>query len=120
MAGAAAGGRGKLTTRVSSASGGRQHEHVEGHRVPGQGVEVARSRRPELICFQLKGGSQELTEFTDEVNNCSPESVVVATYRSEDFETDASESEALIEGMRHGVADIREMFADDIRFIEQF
>lgn len=70
-----------------------------------QGVEVARSRRPELICFQLKGSSQELTEFTDEVNNCSPESVVVATYRSEDFETDASESEALIEGMRHGVAD---------------
>lgn len=70
-----------------------------------QGVEAARSRRPELIVFELRGGGASLTEFADEISNGSPESVVVATYRAEDFDDDASESEAIIEGMRHGVAD---------------
>jgi pilus assembly protein CpaE len=70
-----------------------------------QGIEAARSRRPELVCFELKGSSRDLVRFADEVRTGSPESVVVATYRSEDFDTDASESQAIIEGMRHGVAD---------------
>lgn len=70
-----------------------------------QGVEAARSRRPELVCFELKGSSRDLVRFADEIRTGSPESVVVATYRGEDFDTDASESQAIIEGMRHGVAD---------------
>ncbi|MFT7667351.1 MAG: pilus assembly protein CpaE [Planctomycetota bacterium] len=70
-----------------------------------QGIEAARARRPELICFELVGSSDELTEFAEEIAACSPESVVVATYRSEDFDDDASESEAVIDGMRAGVAD---------------
>lgn len=70
-----------------------------------QGIEAARSRRPELVCFELKGSSRDLVRFADEIRTGSPESVVVATYRGEDFDTDASESQAIIEGMRHGVAD---------------
>lgn len=70
-----------------------------------QGIEAARARRPELICFELKGDSSALTEFADEVNSSSPESVVVATYRAENFDGDVTESEAIIEGMRAGVAD---------------
>lgn len=70
-----------------------------------QGIEAARARRPELICFELKGSSADLTEFAEEVNSSSPESVVVATYRAEDFDGDVSESEAIIDGMRSGVAD---------------
>jgi pilus assembly protein CpaE len=70
-----------------------------------QGIEAARARRPELICFELKGSADELKGFAEEVSSSSPESVVVATYRTESFEGDVSESEAIIEGMRAGVAD---------------
>ena len=69
-----------------------------------QGVEAARSRRPELIVFELRGGGASLTEFADEVSNGSPESVVVATYRAEDFDDDASESESDGEGDAEGAA----------------
>lgn len=70
-----------------------------------QGIEAARARRPELICFELEGDSAGLIQFAEEVNTSTPESTLVATYRSENFEDSDLENKAIIEGMRNGVAD---------------
>jgi pilus assembly protein CpaE len=70
-----------------------------------QGIELARSRRPEIICFELHGESSSLRQFAEEVAVSSPESVVVATYRPEDFLGSVSESQIIIEAMRVRVAD---------------
>lgn len=70
-----------------------------------QGVELARSRRPEIICFELRGDSSSLTGFAEEAAVASPESVVVATYRKEDLAGSVSESQIIIEAMRVQVAD---------------
>ena len=70
-----------------------------------QGIELARSRRPEIICFELRGDSSALTGFAEEVAVASPESVVVATYRNEDLLGSVSESQIIIDAMRVQVAD---------------
>ncbi|MFT7486284.1 MAG: pilus assembly protein CpaE [Candidatus Paceibacteria bacterium] len=70
-----------------------------------KGLEAARARRPELICFEVEGSSGSLVEFAEEIGRCAPESVVVATYRSENFDGAEVENKAIINGMRNGVAD---------------
>ena len=70
-----------------------------------QGLELARNRRPEIICFEVRHDATELRAFAEEVAIAAPESTVVATFRGEDFDSGVSESQVVIDAMRARVAD---------------
>jgi pilus assembly protein CpaE len=72
---------------------------------PRQGLELARNRRPEVICFEVRHDSSELKSFAEEVAIASPESTIFATFRAEDFDPGVSESQVVIDAMRVRVAD---------------
>lgn len=70
-----------------------------------QGIELARNRRPEVICFEVRHDSSELRGFAEELAIAAPESTVVAIFRADDFDAGVSESQVVIDAMRVRVAD---------------
>ena len=70
-----------------------------------QGLEIARNRRPEVICFEVRHDSSELIRFAEEAAIVTPESTVVAIFRPEDFDAGVEESSVVIDAMRAGVTD---------------
>lgn len=76
--------------------------HVNEHR---QGIEAARSRRPDIVCVDMDQGIASLKRLAEEIGAASPDSVVVGAFRNERFATEGEESSAIIEAMRARVAD---------------
>lgn len=76
--------------------------HARSHR---QAVEVARSRRPEIICTQLEGDPRAIKPFAEEIQACSPGTAVVALYRPENLGFGENEHTVIIEAMRSQVQD---------------
>jgi pilus assembly protein CpaE len=76
--------------------------YVAEHR---QGIEAARSRRPDIVCVEMDQGIGSLKRFAEEVGAASPDSVVVGAFRHERFGTDGEETATIIEAMRARVAD---------------
>ena len=71
-----------------------------------EGVEAVRAHAPGLTFVQYEPGQQdELARFAAEVSAHTPECVIVAIYRAEVFGSGASESDAIIAGLRAGVQD---------------
>jgi pilus assembly protein CpaE len=70
-----------------------------------QGVELARSRAPQLVLVEMTSDLRALTTFAEEVNLGSPNSTVAAVFRPDAFGGDVSESAILIEALRAGVKD---------------
>ena len=70
-----------------------------------QGLEAARSRRPELALVQMTRDLASLKHFVEEAGAASPGTAVVALYYGDVFGEDVSESEVLIDVMRAGVRD---------------
>lgn len=70
-----------------------------------QGLEMARSRQPELILVEVEREFSALRDFVSEVSAVAPEATVVAVYRPEMFGPDDSESDFIVEALRHGVRD---------------
>ncbi len=70
-----------------------------------QAVEVARSRRPEVVCIQLEADPRSLKTFAEEIEASAPDSVVVALYRPENLGFGEGEHSVLIEAMRAEVRD---------------
>lgn len=70
-----------------------------------QGVELARNRRPDIVCVEMERDLEQLKRFAEEVAAASPDSVVVAVYRREIFGPDDNEGAIIIEAMRARVSD---------------
>jgi pilus assembly protein CpaE len=70
-----------------------------------QGIEAARSRRPQLALVDMGTDVRPLQVFAQECAALSPETSVAAAFRPEGFGSDVSESAILIEGIRAGVKD---------------
>ncbi|MBL8858364.1 MAG: AAA family ATPase [Planctomycetes bacterium] len=70
-----------------------------------QAVEVARSRRPEVVCMQLEADPRTLKTFAEEIEASAPDSVVVALYRPENLGFGEGEHSVVIEAMRAQVRD---------------
>lgn len=70
-----------------------------------QAIEVARSRRPEIVCMQLEADPRSLKTFAEEIENTAPDSVVVALYRPENLGFGETEHSIVIEAMRSQVRD---------------
>ena len=71
---------------------------------PRQGVEVARIRRPDLVCIEMDASGKELERFASELSIHAPRTLIGAVYRSDAFGSDSSET-AIIAGVRAGVSD---------------
>lgn len=74
-------------------------------RSPRQAVEVARNRRPDLVCMQLEADPRSLKTFAEEIEASAPGTVVVALYRPEHLGFGDSEHSVVIEAMRAQVRD---------------
>ena len=95
--------RDELETAVAGLRKWRPVVHFSaGHR---QGVEVARNRRPEVICVQLESDPTSLKTFAEEVRTASPHSSVVALYRPDALGFGEAEHSVIIEAMRAQVRD---------------
>ena len=70
-----------------------------------QAIEVARSRRPEIVCMQLESDPRSLKTFAEEIEASAPDSVVVALYRPENLGFGEGEHSVVIEAMRAQVRD---------------
>ncbi len=70
-----------------------------------QGVEAARSRRPDLVCAQVEGGSHALRSFAEDVKACAAGTAVAALYRTDGVSTQESNPALFIEAMRADVQD---------------
>ena len=67
--------------------------------------ELARNRRPNLICVELNGDLVDLREFTADVVQMLPETAIAGLYNPGRFEADQSESAFLLQGVRSHVQD---------------
>lgn len=70
-----------------------------------QAIEVARNRRPEIVCAQIEADPRSLKTFAEEISACAPGSSVVALYRPENLGFGESETTVIIEAMRAQVQD---------------
>ena len=70
-----------------------------------QAIEVARNRRPEIVCMQLEADPRSLKTFAEEIEASAPGSIVVALYRPENLGFGDSEHSVVIEAMRAQVRD---------------
>ena len=70
-----------------------------------QGVEAARSRRPDLVCAQIEGGSHVLRSFAEDVKSCAPGTAVAALYRADGMSLQERDPAMFIEAMRADVQD---------------
>jgi pilus assembly protein CpaE len=70
-----------------------------------QAIEVARSRRPEIVCMQLEADPRSLKTFAEEIEASAPDSLVVALYRPEHLGFGDGEHSVVIEAMRAQVRD---------------
>jgi pilus assembly protein CpaE len=82
-----------------------------------QGVEAARSRRPDLAVVEMTLDLRGLKVFAEELAAGSPETAVVAVFAPHIFGHDVSESAIVIEAMRAGVRDFlrRPVSSTDLR-----
>jgi pilus assembly protein CpaE len=70
-----------------------------------QGIEAARSRRPDLALVEMGSDVRPLQTFAEETAYVSPGTVVAAVFRPDVFEPDVPESTILIQAIRGGVKD---------------
>src|SRR5688572_5675020 len=70
-----------------------------------QGVELARNRRPDIVCVPMDRDVEQLKRFAEDLTAASPESVIVALFRREMFSPDDNESAIIIDAMRSRVSD---------------
>lgn len=70
-----------------------------------QGVEVARSRRPDVVCVQMDGGAHMLRSFAEDVKRSAPGTAVAALFRPDGVTPYESEPSVFIEAMRADVQD---------------
>ena len=70
-----------------------------------QGLEMARSRRPEVALIEMTTDLRALAALADEMALASPETVVAAAFRPDSFGPEVSEGAVFIEAMRAGVKD---------------
>ena len=67
--------------------------------------ELARNRRPQLICVEMNGDLRGLKEFTIDVSQMLPETAIAGLYKPDLFESDQSESAFILEGVRARIQD---------------
>ena len=70
-----------------------------------QGLETARSRRPQVALIEMTTDLRALAAVADEMALASPETVVAAAFRPDSFGPEVSEAAVFIEAMRAGVKD---------------
>src|SRR5262245_49466637 len=70
-----------------------------------QAIEIARNRRPEIVCVQIESDPRSLKTFAEEIAACAPGTAVVALYRPENLGFGESEHTVIIEAMRAQVQD---------------
>ncbi len=70
-----------------------------------QGIEVARNRRPEIVCVQIEGDPRSLKSFAEEVSASAPGTVIVALYRPDALGFSDGEHNLIIEAVRAQVQD---------------
>jgi pilus assembly protein CpaE len=70
-----------------------------------QGIELARNRRPEVVCVQIEGDPRSLRTFAEEVVAAAPGTAVVALYRPDGLGFGEGEQHLIIEAVRAQVQD---------------
>lgn len=77
-------------------------QYVESYR---QGVELARTRQPDVVFVEMGRDLRLLKSFAEEAHVAAPESAVVALFGRQSFGPDQSEAVVIIEAMRAKVTD---------------
>ncbi len=95
--------RGEFESAVSSLRKWRPALHFA--QTMRQALEIARTRRPELVCVQMESDPRSLKTFAEELHAVAEESVVVALYRPENLGFGSSEHNVVIDAMRAHVQD---------------
>ena len=97
----------QLHAEVESALASLDDPRPVMHSVPDvrQGLETARSRRPEVTLVEMTTDLRVLAALADEMALASPETVVAAAFRPDSFGPEVSEAAVFIEAMRAGVKD---------------
>jgi pilus assembly protein CpaE len=88
-------------TGVAAAQGAIVH-HGGDYR---QGIEAARSRRPNLVLVEMGKDLRSLKTFAEELAVVSPDSAPAAVFHPDIFGPDVSESAIIIEAIRAGMRD---------------
>jgi pilus assembly protein CpaE len=70
-----------------------------------QAIEIARNRRPDVVCVQIEADPRTLKTFAEEIASISSGSSVVALYRPENLGLGDDEHTVIIEAMRAQVQD---------------
>jgi len=93
----------EFTAAVAGLRGWKPVVHsVRGAR---QGIELARNRRPEVVCVQVEGDPRSLKSFAEEVSAAAPGTAIVALYRPDGLGFSDGESTVIIEAVRAQVQD---------------
>src|SRR4051794_11160859 len=97
----------RLEEEVHSALQGVADVSAILHYVPDyrQGVEAARSRRPDFVLVEMSQDLRALKHFAEEVAKNSPETNLAAIFQPDIFGPEVSESAVLIEAIRAGIQD---------------
>lgn len=69
-----------------------------------QALELARTRRPDLVCVEMDGSARELVRFAEDLRVAAPSTLLTATYEPSAL-GDADESAVLIACVRAGIQD---------------
>mgnify|MGYP001800189671 FL=1 len=82
-----------------------------------QGIESARSRRPDIALIEMSGDDAHLRLFVEEVRSTCPETAIAAVFHPSTFSESASESDVVIHALRLGVQDFlrRPVSSTDLR-----
>lgn len=82
-----------------------------------QGIESARSRRPDIALVEMAGDEPHLRLFVEEVRATCPETAIAAVFHPSTFTEAASESDVVIHALRLGVQDFlrRPVSSTDLR-----
>jgi pilus assembly protein CpaE len=97
-----------LRDEFESALGGLRQISVVTHYVADerQGIEIARSRRPDLVCVDFERDLRALKRFAEEIAISAPGVSVAALYRRDALGGDDSEGALIIEAFRAKVQDL--------------
>jgi len=96
-----------LPREIDSALSSLESVRMVTHYTPDyrQGIESARSRRPDIAIVEMGTDHRSLKMFVEEVRVGSPETSIIAAYHAQSLTGGSGESDTIIKAIRMGVQD---------------
>jgi pilus assembly protein CpaE len=84
-----------------------------------EGIEIARSRQPDIIIIEIDNNLEVFKIFAEEIKIVAPNAIIIAVFNSNIFNTEESESNFIIDAFRAGASDFlrRPISRSDLEFV---